>query len=310
MESPRDTDLNLDDGLHPNAKGVAAIVEAMLPKVEELLDPVGQEPVWLQVLASEATQLCRASSLGWKLPDDVRHRLARLKSPLPGAKWVEPENLHITLRFAGDVDNRVASEFADALSQIAMDAFEVRFSALGAFGGNDPRVLYAGIEPSPALEALARANERAARNAGLAPESRTFKPHVTLARLKYSNAEAIARYLGSHGEIPLPNRSWSSNSCCCRRGRIPAADRMWSKRSFRSAARIQTSSGPSPAPAAPNSDPSLHLPKAAALRTAHFDGSRGAQIASRPAGRPAGDHRCLAEGRGECQLATRLTGIQ
>ena len=142
---------------------------------------------------------------GIELPPSARDRLARLKSPLPGAKWVEPANMHITLRFAGDVDNRVASEFADALSQIAIDAFGVRFSALGAFGGNDPSVLFAGIEASPELESLARANERAARNAGLPPESRTFKPHVTLARLKHSNAEAIARYLGNrhlvqHGE--------------------------------------------------------------------------------------------------------------
>ena len=133
---------------------------------------------------------------GLELPGELRQRFARLKSPLPGAKWVEPDNLHVTLRFAGDVDNLVASEFADALSQIEIDAFEMRISGLGAFGGNDPHVLYAGIEPSPALEALARANERAARSAGLAPETRTFKPHVTLARLKHSNAEAIARFLG------------------------------------------------------------------------------------------------------------------
>ena len=49
---------------------------------------------------------------GIELPDDIRQRLARLKSPLPGAKWIEPQNMHVTLRFAGDVDNLVASEFA------------------------------------------------------------------------------------------------------------------------------------------------------------------------------------------------------
>lgn len=136
---------------------------------------------------------------GIELPDDVRHRLARLKSPLPGAKWVEPENLHITLRFAGDVGNPVAAEFADALAQIGVSAFEVRFAGLGAFGGNDPHTLYAGIEAAEGLEALARANERAARIAGLSAESRTFKPHVTLARLRHSRPDAIAGFLGRHG---------------------------------------------------------------------------------------------------------------
>lgn len=140
---------------------------------------------------------------GLELPDDAVAALARLKSPLPGAKWVEPENLHLTLRFAGDVDNRVARELADALSEIDVAMFEMRISGLGAFGGNDPHTLYAGVEPSPGLEALARANERAARNAGLAPEGRTFKPHVTLARLRYSNPEAIARFLSRHGGLRL-----------------------------------------------------------------------------------------------------------
>lgn len=131
-----------------------------------------------------------------ELPDDVRHRLSRLKVPLPGAKWVEPDNLHLTLRFAGDIDNRVASEFADALARIDVDAFELKIAGLGAFGGNDPHAIYAGVEISPALEALARANERAARGAGLPAEQRTFKPHVTLARLKHSNVDAVAKYLG------------------------------------------------------------------------------------------------------------------
>ncbi len=63
------------------------------------------------------------------------------------------------------------------------------------FGGNEPRSIWAGVEAGPELEALARANERAARSAGLAPEPRTFRPHVTIARLKYANAATIARFL-------------------------------------------------------------------------------------------------------------------
>lgn len=136
---------------------------------------------------------------GIELPDDVRAELARLRQPLPGARWIEPENYHITLRFAGDVDNRMATEFAHALSEIETRAFELQFCGTGAFGGNDPRSIWARIEPSPELEALARASERAARIVGLQPETRKFKPHVTIARLRNSHVDAVARYLQKFG---------------------------------------------------------------------------------------------------------------
>jgi 2'-5' RNA ligase len=137
---------------------------------------------------------------GIEIPAEQREEIARLRQPLPGSsRWLEPENLHLTLRFAGDIDNAQAREFADRLAGITVDAFEMRLSGLGAFGGNEPRSIWAGIEAGPELEALARANERAARAAGLAPETRTFKPHVTVARLKYASASDIARILGRIG---------------------------------------------------------------------------------------------------------------
>jgi 2'-5' RNA ligase len=136
---------------------------------------------------------------GLSLPEDVVERLARLKSPLPGAKWIEPQDMHLTLRFAGDVSNPVAEEFADALGQISAEAFSLRIAGVGAFGGNDPHTLFASVEPNAGLEALARANERAARKAGLAAEGRGFKPHVTLARFRHGQPDAIARYLSRHG---------------------------------------------------------------------------------------------------------------
>jgi 2'-5' RNA ligase len=130
-----------------------------------------------------------------EVPDDIRDELHRLRLPLPGARWLKPESYHVTLRFAGDVTNGVAKEFAANLASIEMDSFELRISGLGAFGGDDPHSIWAGVEPQPRLEELARSHEKAARNAGLAPETRVFRPHVTLARLKHSNAEAVARFL-------------------------------------------------------------------------------------------------------------------
>jgi 2'-5' RNA ligase len=136
---------------------------------------------------------------GIEIPEEVRQSLAGLRQPLPGAKWIEPENFHISLRFAGDVDNHTAREFADQLARIETEAFELRLDGLGAFGGNEPRTLWAGVSGEPRLEALARAIERAARGAGLAPEPRNFKPHVTIARLRYTPVELVARFLGRNG---------------------------------------------------------------------------------------------------------------
>lgn len=130
-----------------------------------------------------------------ELPDEVRDELVRLKHPLPGAKWVSVADLHLTLRFAGDISKKQAEEFAFNVANIEFDVFELQILGLGAFGGNTPHTLWAGVEPSPALEALQRAHERAARSAGLAPEARNFAPHVTLARFRGASADIIARYL-------------------------------------------------------------------------------------------------------------------
>lgn len=136
---------------------------------------------------------------GIEIPIEQREQLARLRQPLPGVKWLESEILHITLRFAGDIDNTCAAEFADHLAGIDVNAFEARLAGVGVFGSKDPRSIWAGVEAGPELDALARANERVARLAGLAPESRSFKAHVTIARLKHTSSAAVARLLGRIG---------------------------------------------------------------------------------------------------------------
>ena len=142
---------------------------------------------------------------GLEIPDDVRAQLQRLAAPLPGAMWVDSRNYHVTLRFAGDIDNGRARELAAELGRVEGRAFTMRVTGLGVFGGRDPHALWAGIEAPPELEALARANERAARQAGLKPETRAFHPHVTLARLRHSRDDALARYLGRHGAFRSPD---------------------------------------------------------------------------------------------------------
>lgn len=140
---------------------------------------------------------------GIELPDEARERLARLKQPLPGARWIPPENLHLTLRFAGDIENHLARELSDALSDIRERAFSLRLAGAGSFGANAPTALWIGVEKSAELETLQRATERAARRAGLAPESRGFRPHVTLARLNAARPDALARYLERAARVSI-----------------------------------------------------------------------------------------------------------
>ncbi|MBA2126118.1 RNA 2',3'-cyclic phosphodiesterase [Hyphomicrobium methylovorum] len=134
-----------------------------------------------------------------EIPDDIGDDLHRMRVPLPGARWITPESYHITLRFAGDIGNAEARELMANLARIETDGFELRLSGLGVFGGDNPHSLWAGLEPEPKLDELARAHEKAARNAGLPPDTRAFRPHVTLARLRHSDPEAIARFLTRNG---------------------------------------------------------------------------------------------------------------
>ncbi len=149
---------------------------------------------------------------GIPLPPALADELADLAMPLAGARWIEPQDMHLTLRFAGDIDNPTADEFHAALSAIDEPAFTLTLSGFGAFGGQQPRTLWAGVADNPWLDALARANDRAARSAGLPPDKHGFKPHVTLARLKGTRPESVARVLeqlGAFVSAPFPVESFA-----------------------------------------------------------------------------------------------------
>lgn len=117
------------------------------------------------------------------MPEDVADRLAALMGGLDGARWVDPDDLHLTLRFAGEVDGGTAEDLAAALATLQAPAFALRLAGFGHFGsGRRLRALWAAVEPNPALALLQGRVEQAARSAGLAAEPRKFVPHVTLAR--------------------------------------------------------------------------------------------------------------------------------
>jgi len=134
-----------------------------------------------------------------EIPGDLVPRLEMLRGRLAGARWIDAENYHLTLRFVGDIEEPDADDFVEALLGIAVEPFSLKLSGVGSFGGRKPRALWVGVEDCEPLMRLQRANERAARRAGLPPETRNFAPHVTLARLRGAEPGAVANYLSAVG---------------------------------------------------------------------------------------------------------------
>lgn len=134
-----------------------------------------------------------------EIPEEIVRRLAMLRGRLAGARWISPENYHLTIRFAGDISETQARDFASALREIEVETFELALCELGSFGNRKPRALWVGVARSEPLMRLQRAHERAARQAGLEPETRNFTPHVTLARLRDVKPQAVAEYLSKIG---------------------------------------------------------------------------------------------------------------
>ena len=132
---------------------------------------------------------------GLEVPADVAQSLAMLRGGLPGARWIDPENYHVTLRFIGDVDDVVAGEVASLLGRVRRGPFELRVDDLSSFGGRKPRALIATMGPAQALMDLQAEHERLLQRVGLEPDGRKFTPHVTLARLRESSNRQVAEYL-------------------------------------------------------------------------------------------------------------------
>ena len=139
---------------------------------------------------------------GLEIPADVGFSLSLKRGGLTGARWIDAENYHITLRFIGDVDHQTADEVADSLDRLSNSMrFSVRLTHLGTFGGDKPRALYAGVEPSDMLTRLQAAQERVLQRAGLEPEGRKFVPHVTLARLRGVHPLELAQFIANAGRF-------------------------------------------------------------------------------------------------------------
>jgi 2'-5' RNA ligase len=136
---------------------------------------------------------------GVEIPSGVGQALASLRGGLPGARWIDPEDYHVTLRFIGNVDEVTAREIASLLGRVKRTAFELRMEGLSSFGGRKPRAVVAVLPPVPPLMEMQAEQERLMQRIGLAPEGRKYLPHVTLARLRDSSSREVAEYLTARG---------------------------------------------------------------------------------------------------------------
>jgi RNA 2',3'-cyclic 3'-phosphodiesterase len=134
---------------------------------------------------------------GLEIPADVGRSLAMLRGGLPGARWIDPENYHLTLRFIGDVDDVVATEVASLLGKVRRNAFELRLDGLISFGGRKPRAVVASVSPQQPVVELQAEHKRLLQRVGLEPEGRKYIPHVTMARLRDSSSRQVADYLST-----------------------------------------------------------------------------------------------------------------
>jgi 2'-5' RNA ligase len=142
------------------------------------------------------------------LPEQIRDRLARMRGGLENARWVEPENLHLTLRFLGELDGREMADVDAALSAVSVPNFEILLAGLNTFGnGKKLHALYVGVEAPEPLTRLQGKVEKAVQRAGQPAEGRKFLPHVTIARFKGAPGGKFGAFLQEHSLFrsePIP----------------------------------------------------------------------------------------------------------
>jgi 2'-5' RNA ligase len=139
------------------------------------------------------------------VPPEIGETLRRRQQGLPGARWRPLESLHITLRFFGGVSETTADDLDAELGQVRGAPVSVALEGVGAFDeAGAVRAVWAGVAADPTLEQLARRCERAARRAGLKPDARAWRPHLTLAYLSRGEPARVAAWIQAQGALHAP----------------------------------------------------------------------------------------------------------
>jgi 2'-5' RNA ligase len=139
------------------------------------------------------------------LPEEIKAAVRSLRCAIPGAKWVAEEQLHLTLRFIGDADDKLLKTFVAALSGIVAAPFSLAMKGVGCFPPKrDPKILWVGIDRSDALLSVQNDIEKVLVRNGLEPDGRPFSPHITIARLKETPAALLAPFLLNNNRFATP----------------------------------------------------------------------------------------------------------
>ncbi len=139
------------------------------------------------------------------VPAAIAEGLAAWGGGIPGARWTPAENMHVTLRYLGELEEPLAGEVAAVLGELKAGAFTVRAEGVDFFGRHHgPRLLYAGVRPRDDLLELRRRMETRFRRLGLAPDGRRYHPHITLARLKGAAPAHVGRFVEGNGLAASP----------------------------------------------------------------------------------------------------------
>src|SRR6478609_7178659 len=134
-------------------------------------------------------------------PQAIRRSLLEATGGIDGARWQDDEQLHLTLAFAGEVDKAQADGLIETLAEVESGVFALEVAGVGHFERKRrPAAVWARVPLTDPLAQLQRRVERAARRAGLAPERRAYRPHVTLARLPRA-AGPVGDWLARHGTL-------------------------------------------------------------------------------------------------------------
>ena len=134
------------------------------------------------------------------VPATVAQSLLVIQGGVPGARWMNRDQLHLTLRFIGEVDGRDAAMLDAALEGIAAPAFALQLHAVGQFGNKQPHTLFASARRSGPLEHLQKKVDSAIRRVGQPPKdadryAHKFTPHITLGRLRHAEAGKVMEWL-------------------------------------------------------------------------------------------------------------------
>lgn len=139
------------------------------------------------------------------LPADIKQALLMQGGGIPGARWQRDDQLHLTLRFIGDVDGRQFSDVAQILEMANAKPFDISLAGIYQFGGKNPHIVWAGVEAGPAIFSLENSIDRLLQRIGLPPEQRKYTPHVTLARLKDASRRKVMEYIADHSLFKTPS---------------------------------------------------------------------------------------------------------